>query len=333
MGHRIGVIVPAYNAEKSIDRCLNSIINQSINGHIDYRIFVVDDGSTDSTPAILADYAEKNPELIEVISQENQGEAGARNTGLQRALESCDFISFVDADDLITPIFLETLYTSIADKEAAIALCDYEAVSPSGQFLFRYYEGNRDDFFDSFLNNKRQLQFFGASLCNKMFSAEVIKDTVFPLGVKFPDLARTYGIGLKAKDIVKTDNSLYLYYQDQPGSISAAADDRFMGLIDAVNLMLDDFEQAAALDALRVQLTYVAVLHLLRGRMRDFLVKQGPDLTDPYLDAAFNLLDTRLPQWRSDLKKNRIIKSYVSFVMRFKALMKLYARFAHYTGY
>lgn len=333
MASRIGVIVPAYNEEAHISRCLDSLISQTIISTVEFKIFVIDDGSTDATPHIINRYLEKYPQLFEVFTQENCGRGCARNRGLKSALNKCDYIGFVDADDKASPILYESLYEAIKDKGKAIALSDYEATDQQGFSLFRYYEGSAEDFGGNFLFNKRQMQFFGASLCNKLFSREVLLDIRFPEGIDFEDLACTYGIGYRADEIVKVDLSLYHYYQETPGSVMAARDEHYLDIIPALEYMLDDFERLGALEPLRAQLSYVAVLHLLRGRMRDLFVTRKKDLIDTYIDKAYELLDRRLPLWREDLKKNKILKSSVVTVLSSKSLLKLYTRFSRFTGF
>ncbi len=100
---KISVIIPAYNAENTIEECINSVINQS---YKDIEIIVIDDGSLDNTSKIINKIAEKNKNL-KIIKQKNQGASVARNTGIQNA--SGEFIMFIDADDAILPKMIETL--------------------------------------------------------------------------------------------------------------------------------------------------------------------------------------------------------------------------------
>lgn len=104
--YKVSVIVPAYNTEKLIGRCLDSILNQTLGG---IQIIVINDGSTDKTEAICRTYAQNN-DCIRVISKENEGQGIARNVGIQNA-EGC-FVGFVDADDYVEPEMYERLYDS-----------------------------------------------------------------------------------------------------------------------------------------------------------------------------------------------------------------------------
>ena len=114
----ISVIVPAYNAEKYISRCIDSIINQDGN----FEIVVINDGSTDSTSEILKKYAQKYP-FIKVINQSNKGVAAARNSGLKAA--SSKYITFVDSDDWLEPNALKLAIKQIKKHNPDMLITGY----------------------------------------------------------------------------------------------------------------------------------------------------------------------------------------------------------------
>lgn len=111
----ISVIVPVYNAEKYLDECVNSILNQTIR---DLECILVDDGSTDTSPAICDEYAKKDAR-VRVIHKENGRAASARNAGMRMA--QGEYLAFVDADDWISPDMYERMLAAGAD----VCLCDY----------------------------------------------------------------------------------------------------------------------------------------------------------------------------------------------------------------
>ena len=119
---KISVIVPVYNAEKYIDRCIKSIIGQT---YTVWELFLIDDGSNDNSLSIILKYAEKD-ERITVISQNNQGAGAARNRGLDYV--SGDYIVFVDSDDYIEPQYFELLSVHLED----IVFIDVNRRDPKG---------------------------------------------------------------------------------------------------------------------------------------------------------------------------------------------------------
>lgn len=115
---KVSVIIPVYNVEKYLKKCLDSVINQTLK---DIEIICVDDGSTDNSPNILNDY-KNSDERIQVIRQENRGHSGATNTGLKYV--TGDYIFFVDSDDWIELTALEKLYNNAIENNSDLVLYD-----------------------------------------------------------------------------------------------------------------------------------------------------------------------------------------------------------------
>lgn len=115
----VSVIIPACNCGPYIDDCLRSVVSQS--GSFRLEILLVDDGSTDATPAIIAEYKRAYPGTIKVISQQNSGQSVARNRGIDSAIG--DYLMFVDADDMLLPGAVWSLLHGIVSTGATIACC------------------------------------------------------------------------------------------------------------------------------------------------------------------------------------------------------------------
>ena len=115
----ISVIIPVYNAEQYIKRCLNSVLNQTFN---DYEIIMVNDGSTDGSLEILKKYESQNSKL-KVITQKNLKAAAARNSGLKYA--SGEYIAFIDADDYVHNDYLRILYENMVNFKADVSTCGF----------------------------------------------------------------------------------------------------------------------------------------------------------------------------------------------------------------
>ena len=115
----ISVIVPIYNVEMYLNRCVASIVNQS---YANLQIILVDDGSPDNCPAMCDTWAEKDPRIL-VIHKINGGLSDARNAGMERA--QGDYICFRDSDDWVDARFIEILYRTATDQNCDLAECDY----------------------------------------------------------------------------------------------------------------------------------------------------------------------------------------------------------------
>lgn len=122
---KVSVIVPVYNVEKYLKRCLDSLINQTLS---DIDIICINDGSKDSSLQILEQYAQKDSRIV-IYNQENSGLSVARNTGLEHA--SGEYIGFVDSDDWVDLDFYEKLYNSAKNNNADIAVADFIREQPN----------------------------------------------------------------------------------------------------------------------------------------------------------------------------------------------------------
>ena len=132
----ISVIVPVYNAEKYIKKCVDSILSQTVS---DIEIILVDDGSTDNSPIICDEYA-RNNEKVKVIHKTNGGAGSARNAGLDVACG--EYILFVDGDDYIHPKFIELLLAVLNHYHCKIASCHYRFVKPDETVTFKSYDNS-----------------------------------------------------------------------------------------------------------------------------------------------------------------------------------------------
>ncbi len=119
MNDLITVMIPAYNAQKYIGRCIESLIEQT---YKDIEILIVNDGSKDSTKSICEEFSQKDAR-VRLVNQENGGEGAARNTGLREARGK--YLTFVDADDYVKEDFIERLHTNLVNNEAGLAICGF----------------------------------------------------------------------------------------------------------------------------------------------------------------------------------------------------------------
>lgn len=128
----LSVIVPVYNVERFLPRCLDSLLRQGMQSG-EWEIICVDDGSTDGSPAILADYARRNPELIRVITQKNQGLGPARNTGM--AVAQGEYITFVDSDDYVIDGAYRYVCEHCLEGKPDMVHCNHRLVFTDGKMV------------------------------------------------------------------------------------------------------------------------------------------------------------------------------------------------------
>ncbi len=203
---KISVIVPAYNCQDTIERCIKSIQNQT---YKNLEIIVVNDGSTDNTEAVLF-ALQSNDERIKVISIPNGGVSHARNTGLDNS--TGDYITFVDSDDYIDKEMYDILYNLIKEYDVKIAHCSYKnvdgeaivSVGDTGDITVQ----NHDEAMMCLLSGK----LFSGGIWNKLYKKELFTDIRFDESIRInEDVLANFELFDLVDKSVFVDMALYSY--------------------------------------------------------------------------------------------------------------------------
>ena len=204
---KISVIVPVYKVEKTLDKCVESIIGQT---YKNLEIILVDDGSPDNCPA-LCDAAAARDARIRVIHQKNGGLSAARNAGLDAARGK--WIGFVDSDDYIAPEMYEALYKAVQSTGADLALCDYAEVDETGAPCLPPYTGLAQRIFTGRELLKRATNTMAQPAWNKLYRRAIFAQLRYPEGKLNEDLFLIPKICLQIQKAVVVPNALYYYVQ------------------------------------------------------------------------------------------------------------------------
>ncbi len=206
----ISVIVPIYNVKDYLDRCVESIVNQT---YRDLEIILVDDGSTDGS-ALLCDDWENKDNRIRVVHQKNKGLSGARNAGLEIA--SGEYLSFIDGDDWIDKEFYTYLKQLIDSNNCSMASCAYFKTHGKGQEQRRkricIRKMNKEESLIWFLKGAIKGGVSDVSCCTKLYKREVFDDILFPENVIFEDVITNWKIVNKLNGYIYSDCVKYYYY-------------------------------------------------------------------------------------------------------------------------
>lgn len=212
----ISVIVPIYKVEDYLDRCIESIVNQTYHN---LEIILVDDGSPDNCPLMCDKWAKKD-KRIKVIHKENGGLSDARNAGMEIA--TGEYISFVDSDDLVDVVFLEELHR-VADKTGAeLVACDLQLFRSENELarspkIVGYKEYSSEQALSQLIKGKG----FRAVAWNKLYKADLLLAERFEYGKLHEDEFFTYRIISKCSRLVFVDAPLYYYRQRQDSIMGA----------------------------------------------------------------------------------------------------------------
>ncbi|MFZ7121852.1 MAG: glycosyltransferase family 2 protein [Eubacteriaceae bacterium] len=210
MNNIISVIVPVYNVEEYLEKCLNSI---SIQTYTNFEAILVNDGSSDYSGDICDKYAKKDNRFT-VIHRLNGGLSAARNTGLKVA--KGQYICFVDSDDWIREELLEKLINLLENLEGDISQCDFFSDENNDFYekeVIRCY--SKDQYMIKLLEDQLPSYFWG-----KLFKREVFNNQIFPEGKTYEDLLLLPKIINNTKKIIVTNQKYYFYYQSRLDSIT-----------------------------------------------------------------------------------------------------------------
>ena len=210
------VVIPVYNVEKYLKRCVESVLVQEWHN---YDILLVDDGSTDSSPQICDDYA-KVYDFISVIHKKNGGLSEARNTGISHA--KGDYVYFPDSDDWLEPQTFKELAEVLESQEFDIVSFNREFVKGEEDPIFsdplvtQVFEGK-----DAFVQMLKHTYITGFAN-DKIYKKSLFIDNniSFPKGKYYEDLGTNYKLFLSAKNVFATNQKYYHYLIDNPDSIT-----------------------------------------------------------------------------------------------------------------
>ncbi len=217
--HKISIIVPIYNVEKHLDRCVASIVVQT---YKNIEIILVNDGSTDNSPAICDDWAKKD-NRIRVIHKENGGVSDARNVGVAAA--TGEYIGFVDSDDYIEPNMYEHLFCLVAENNADIALCSSDRIGENGEVLFtlnKEVEGviSSREAIERYANALVKAQYYYSTLWNRLIKKQLAVDIIFPKGKTYEDENTSCVFYDRCQKVVVSNTVLYHYVVRQGSIVS-----------------------------------------------------------------------------------------------------------------
>ena len=237
MTEKITVIVPVYNVEHYLDKCLDSLINQT---YKNLEIIVINDGSTDNSGIICQEYAQKDNRII-YVEKENGGQSEARNMGLDRMTGS--YVTFVDSDDWVEADYVETLYQKITEYQADIAVGNYYSYNEQeGIFCFHifgssYYEKVYDNvsIFENFYESEHMKNFALICVGGKLYKSDLFRELRFEVGKLGEDGYLNQKIYLLAEKTIYLNKGLYAYRQRE-GSSSRIWTEKWMhALVDAMS--------------------------------------------------------------------------------------------------
>lgn len=211
----ISIIVPVYNVEKYLKRCVDSILSQT---YKNFECILVDDGSTDSSGKLCDEYANRDSR-IKVIHKKNGGQADARNVGMDTAIG--EYIGFVDSDDRIHPQMYEILINTAIKENTDMTVCKYSEVEENTcESIYINYDINKIEY-ETYYGKEMLDEYFTKNFCyrcstvvwTKLYKKKVLQKLRFPVGVYYEDSAIVLDTIERSEKIALIDAELYFYLQ------------------------------------------------------------------------------------------------------------------------
>lgn len=295
---KVSIIVPVYNSEKYLKKCLDSLTRQTLK---DIEIILVNDGSTDKSLEIINSYLKDK--RIKLFNKENGGQASARNMGLTKA--TSDYIMFIDSDDYVELDMCEKLY-EIISKGYNIVCTDY-------------YITNGKDKYSKILDNKlsgeitvKEYIFSGAGPCNKIYETAFLKNNnfKFPEGIIYEDLAIIPALA-KYEPKVYYLNTAFLHYVHHEGSTMRVKEykTKYEDIFKASQILYNGLINTKY----KAELEYLFIYHLLYlGSLNFYQYEKYKQI-----DKIANFMRERFPKW----SKNKYL---VKNTKKEKLLMTLF---------
>ena len=290
---KVSIVVPIYNLEDYIPRCLDALVNQTLQ---EIEILLVDDGSTDSAPQIIEDYRKRYPNKVRTFHKENGGEWSARTYGLKEAVG--EYVGFIDSDDVPEITWAEKLYNAAKLNDADIAFSGYDRIDlDSGKVvsveMTQHGTMNKEvDWNDDFI------VYANPSLWNKIYRRELVKDSEFLPFRGCNDtlfLIRAYMDG--AKILTFIPDVLYHYYLRSSSQIHSLGPKDIENLKKYLLVLKSYSKQIGREEEYSEIFSCMAFLHL--GISWAFMLSYYPDVNlRKELKGITNYLDLNFREWR-----------------------------------
>ena len=300
---KVSVIVPIYNVEKYLNKCIDSLVNQTLQ---DIEIILVNDGATDNSGSIANEYAKKYPEKIKYYSKENGGLSDARNYGLKFA--TGDYIAFLDADDYIEKEAYEEMYEKAINENSDYVECD---------FIWEYLNKTKIDKRIDYNSKKEMFLNIRVVAWNKLIKRNIIKDNnlEFPKGLRYEDTEFTYKMIPYIKKFSYVDKP-FVHYVQRSNSIANNQNERDREIFIILETVIDFYKSKNLYEEYKNEIEYTYTRILLCSSLKRMCKIKEKRTRQQLLNETWKNINEKFPNWKKNVilqnshtRKNLYIKS------------------------
>lgn len=331
MKYKISIIVPVYNVAKHIDKCLNTLLNQTME---EIEIITVNDKSSDNSLEILEKYKEKFGDKIKVVDlKQNLKQGGARNAGIEIA--SGDYIGFVDPDDYVELHMFEKLYKTAISENADIVTCDYYEVQKNGDRIIYKSNNLPEGEITKEKLKKILLRKYGWELWQQLYKREIFTNNniKFSENLYVTDLEIGALLIMFANKIAKVREALYYYVKHDNATTSFKIDDKkVFDLITVSEKRLTHFKIRNLYYDFHEELDYIYFWHV--GIVSTFRCVVNFSKPQKYkIEEIKYMLENQVPNIRKNnyyKNSNSVVKLYYSLLFNNSTLLVFLLRLVKY---
>ena len=303
---KVSVIVPVYNVEKYVEKCLKSLVNQTMQ---EIEIIVVDDGSKDGSKSIVDNYIKKYPDKIKYLYKENGGLSSARNFGIPYA--NGEYIAFLDSDDYVEPTMYEEMYNLAKKEDADMVECD---------FIWEYPNKQKYDYGVVYNGKKGAIEKARVVAWNKLIKREIIESEKieFPFGLRYEDVEFFYKL-VPSLNKIAFMKKYFIHYVQRENSIANTQNIKTKDIFKVLNNVIEFYKNKGYYEEYKEELEYTYLRLMLCSSLKRMCKIKDKQERKIALDDTWNNINTNFPNWRKNriLKKKTIKNMYIKSVNRF----------------
>ena len=288
---KVSIIVPIYNVQKYLEKCLESLVNQTLK---EIQIILVNDGTKDNSGEIAKKYQEKYPEKIIYLEKENGGLSDARNYGIPHA--TGEYIAFLDSDDFVELNMYEEMYNLAQKEQSDMVECD---------FIWEYPNKSKQDIGTIYEGKKEMLEKVRVVAWNKLIRRTLLEEAQisFPKGYRYEDVEFTYKLIPYLQKVSFLKKSC-IHYMQRQGSISNSQNERTKEIFDILEHVIAFYKEKSLYDQYKTELEYIYIRYLLCSSLLRMTKIQDKKIKKELLNKTWENLNTKFPNW----KKNEILR-------------------------
>lgn len=288
---KVSVIVPIYNVEKYLKRCLESLINQTLE---DIQIILVNDGSTDNSGIIAKEYLENYKEKIIYLEKENGGLSEARNYGLPYA--TGEYIAFLDSDDYIDADAYEVMYNKAIEENSDYVECN---------FIWEYPKKKKIDRIVKYKDKKEMITNVRVVAWNKLIKREIIEKNhiYFPKGLRYEDVEFTYKLIPHLNKFTYVDKE-FIHYIQRDNSIANSQNERTKEIFTIIDNVVQYYKDNNIYKEYENELEYTFTRILLCSSLKRITKVKEKEKRKELERQNWIYLNKKFPNW----KKNKYLK-------------------------